>query len=50
MFPLTGVATMVFLALGTLLLRDTEAESAEVDGFFKQIETPQGVSKKGTEQ
>ena len=49
-FPLTAAATVTFLVLGTLLLRDTAEERAEVDGFFKQIETPQGGSKKGTEQ
>jgi len=50
MFPLTGVATVAFLALGTLLLRDSTAERAEVEGFFKQLETPQGDEKKGIEK
>jgi len=46
-FPLTGAATIVFLALGTLVFRDSPDERAEVDAFFRQIETPEDNSKKG---
>ena len=37
-FPITAVATIVFLALGTWLCPDKPEERAEVDAFFKQLE------------
>ena len=36
-FSLTGVATLVFIALGTALFPDKPEERAEVDAFFKQL-------------
>ena len=36
-FPATSVATVVFLALGTLLRPDSPAERAEVDSFMDRI-------------
>ena len=40
MFPLTALATVVLLALGTKAFPDSPAERAEVDAFFRQIGTP----------
>ena len=37
-FPLTAAATVLFLALGSLLLRDGESGRAAVDGFFDRLE------------
>ena len=39
-FPLTAVATIAFLALGTILFPDKPEERAEVEAFFRQITTP----------
>ena len=39
-FPATSVATILFLALGTLIFPDRPAEREEVDAFFRRIETP----------
>ena len=39
-FPLTAVATVAFLALGTILFPDKPEERAEVEAFFRQITTP----------
>ena len=39
-FPLTAFATIVFLALGTLLFPDRPEEREEVESFFRQITTP----------
>ena len=36
-FPITAVATIVFLAVGTWLCPDKPEERAEVDAFFKQL-------------
>ena len=36
-FPITAVATVAFLALGTWLFPDKPEERAEVDAFFKQL-------------
>ena len=36
-FPMTAVATVAFLALGTWLFPDTPEERAGVDGFFRQL-------------
>ena len=36
-FPITGAATIAFLALGTWLFPDKPEERAEVDAFFKQL-------------
>ena len=36
-FPITAVATIVFLALGTWLFPDKPEERTEVDAFFKQL-------------
>ena len=36
-FSLTGVATLVFIALGTALFPDRPEERAEVDAFFRQL-------------
>jgi len=36
-FPITVVATVAFLALGTWLFPDKPEERAEVDAFFKQL-------------
>ena len=38
-FPATSLATVLFLALGTRLFPDSPAERAEVDAFFRQVET-----------
>ena len=40
MFPLTALATVALLALGTRLFPDAPAERAEVDAFFRQISSP----------
>ena len=37
-FPLTAAATVVFLALGTLVFRDGPAERAAVEAFFSRLE------------
>ena len=37
-FPLTAVATFIFLALGTALWPDGQRESSEVDAFFARLE------------
>jgi len=37
-FPLTAVATFLFLALGTALWPDGQRESSEVDAFFARLE------------
>ena len=37
-FPATAFATLLSLALGTLLFRDSPSERAEVDAFMNQIE------------
>ena len=39
-FPLTSVATVVFLVLGTLLFPDKPEEKAGLDEFFRKLETP----------
>ena len=39
-FPLTAVATIAFLALGTIFFRDRPEEREEVEAFFRQITTP----------
>ena len=39
-FPLTAVATIAFLVLGTILFPDKPEERAEVEAFFRQITTP----------
>ena len=39
-FPATAVATIAFLALGTVLFPDNAEERREVEAFFRQIETP----------
>ena len=39
-FPLTAVATIAFLVLGTVLFPDKPEERAEVEAFFRQITTP----------
>ena len=36
-FPMTAVATVAFLALGTWLFPDTPEERTSVDGFFRQF-------------
>ena len=36
-FPITGVATIAFLALGTWRFPDKPEDRAEVDAFFRQI-------------
>ena len=42
-FPATSVATVVCLLVGTRLLPDAPEERAQVEAFFRQIETPQGA-------
>jgi hypothetical protein len=37
---LTAVATIAFLALGTVFFPDKPEERAEVEAFFRQITTP----------
>ncbi len=39
-FPLTAVATIAFLALGTIFFPDHPEEREEVEAFFRQITTP----------
>ena len=39
-FPLTAVATIAFLVLGTAVFPDKPEERAEVEAFFRQITTP----------
>ncbi|MCQ2392340.1 MAG: hypothetical protein MJ240_13040 [Kiritimatiellae bacterium] len=39
-FPLTALATIVFLFIGTLVFPDKPEERAEVEGFFRQVNTP----------
>ena len=39
-FPATSAATVLFLVLGTLVFPDRPAERAEVDAFFRRLETP----------
>ena len=39
-FPLTAVATIAFLALGTIFFPDRPEEREEVEAFFRQITTP----------
>ena len=39
-FPLTAVATIAFLALGTISFSDRPEEREEVEAFFRQITTP----------
>ena len=38
-FPMTAVATLLFLIVGTLIFRDSAAEREEVESFFRQINT-----------
>ena len=38
-FPMTAVATLLFLLIGTLVFRDSSAEREEVESFFRQINT-----------
>lgn len=40
-FPATSVATVLFLALGTWLFRDTPAARAQVEAFMARCATPQ---------
>ena len=37
-FPLTSAASIGLVALGSLLLRDSESERRDVDGFFRKID------------
>ena len=39
-FPLTAVATIAFLVLGTIFFPDRPQEREEVESFFRQITTP----------
>ncbi len=39
-FPSTAVATVAFMALGSLVLRDSAAERAEVESFMDRIGAP----------
>ena len=41
-FPATSAATVLFLALGTRLFRDTPTERAQVEAFMARCSTPQG--------
>ena len=39
-FPLTALATIAFLFIGTLAFPDRPEERAAVEGFFRQVNTP----------
>jgi len=41
-FPLTSAATVIFLALGTVLFPDRPEEKAELDEFFRKLSFRQG--------